>query len=99
MFGFFFGNLNDATMFGRNEIGSFHHTLVESSQWGKRLEVGGFHESEVVGIDAIDIVHHHPFILSNPFPSVGSLATAPFGINLFVMIVVVGIDAVGNHVL
>ena len=48
-------------MFGRNKIRRFHLSLVETAERGEVLEVGGLHESEIVRIHAIDVVHQYPF--------------------------------------
>ena len=49
--------------------------------------------------NAEDVVHQYPAILADALPHVRCLAGAALAVDLLGMIVVVGIDAVGNHVL
>ena len=70
--GFFSGQVDNRTMFGRREIGRLHHSFVEASQIREIHEVGSLDESEVMRVDAIYIVHQYPFVLTDPLPEVGS---------------------------
>ena len=93
------GDVDDRPMLGRHEIGGLHHPFVETSERFEGLEVAGLDKSEVMGSDAVDIVHDDPLVLADAFPNVRSLATAVLGVYLLSMIVVEMVDLVGNHVL
>ena len=92
--GFGLGDLDDAAVLRCGEIRGFHHTLVETSQRLEGLEVRGLHESEVMGTDAEDVVHHHPFVLADTFPHIRGLTTLRLCVYLFGVIVVEMVDFV-----
>lgn len=50
-------------MFGRREISRLHHSFVETSQVLEIHEVGSLDESEVMGVDAVDVVTSIPICL------------------------------------
>ena len=81
-------------MLGGNEVGGFHHALVEAAQRGEGLEVCGFYKTEVVGRYAVDVVHDDPSVFADALPSVWSLTSFRLSVYLFVMVVVEVVDAV-----
>ena len=85
-------------MLGRDKIGGFHYTLVETAQRSEGLEVCRLYKAEIMGIGTVDVVHDHPSVLTDAFPGVGSLTTSWLSINLLMMIVAILVDSVGYHV-
>ena len=49
-------------------------------------------------LDAVNVVHDHPLVLTNAFPHIRGLATASFRINLLSVIIVEVIDAIADHI-
>ena len=98
-FGLSLGDMNHAAVLGRLEIGQLHHAFIEMAQWRKGLEIRGFEESEVMGVDAINVIHDNPFLLTDALPHVRSLTSSALSINLFGMEIIKMIDAVANHIL
>ena len=52
-----------------------------------------------MGLDAIDIVHHHPLVLADALPHVRGLTTFRLCIDLFGVVVVEMVDFVRDHIL
>ena len=48
---------------------------------------------------AVDIVHQHPFFLSDALPHVRCLASTVLAVDLFGVIIVEMVDFIANHVL
>ena len=93
------GDVDDRPMLGRHKIGGLHHPLVETSERLEGLEVAGLDESEVMGSDAVDIVHDDPLVLTDALPYVWSLTTTVLRVYLLSMVIIEMVDLVGNHVL
>ena len=86
-------------MLGRHEVSHLHLSLAKAAQRCEGFEVRGLHKAEVVGLDAIDVVHHYPFVLANALPYVGSLAARALCVYLLSVVVVEVINLVANHIL
>ena len=65
---------------------TFHGSLAKMAKVMEFLEVCSLHESEVVGLDAEDVVHQQPLVFSYKLEHRGSLARAPLGVNLLGLI-------------
>ena len=92
--GFFFCQMDHRAVFGRREISRLHHSFVETSQVLEIHEVGSLDESEVMGVDAVDVVHQYPFVFSDTLPEVGSFAGPGFEVVPARVIFVITVDSV-----
>ena len=88
-----------AAVLGRGEVRGLHRPFVEAAEGRPGLEVGRLHEPEIVGIDAEDVVHRHPFVLSDALPGVRRLAGSALPVDLLGVVGLVVVDLIGDHVL
>ena len=95
-FGFGLGDGGDSAMLLLGEVGTTGGTVAEMAEWAEGLEVGGLHESEVVGIDAEDVVHEEPFVLPDELVHRGGFAGSVLGVNLLRLVLVSAVDMVGD---
>lgn len=63
--------MDDGAVLRGCKVRGFHHTFIEVSQILEVHEVACFSESEIVRMDAEDIVHKYPLVFSDAFPYVG----------------------------
>ena len=92
--GFFFWQMDHHAVFGRREIRRFHHSFVETSQVLEIHVVGSLDECEVLGVDAVDVIHQSPFVFSDTLPEVGSFAGPGREVVPARVIFVITVDAV-----
>ena len=83
--GLFFADLDDGSVFLFAEIAARHDALVEVADGRVVEKVAGFCEAEVVWMDAVIVVHHHPAILADAFPAIGRLVTSAHPIVIIVV--------------
>ncbi len=83
-------------MFRRGKMNSFHHSFVETSQILEVHKVRGLNKGEVVRMNAIYIVHQHPFIFSDTFPYIRGFASLWFQIVPTGIKFIVAIDPIRN---
>ena len=71
--GLFFADLDDGSVFLFAEIAARHDAFVKVADGRVVDKVAGFGEAEVVRIESVVVVHHHPAILADAFPAIGRL--------------------------
>ena len=78
--GFAASEVDDGSVFLFREVGAGHLAFTEVSDGGVVLEVTRLSEAEVVWVDVVIVMHHHPAVFTDTFPTVGSFMGCVYSI-------------------